>query len=307
MSRLVRILTCGALLLWAPPLWAYVRTQTASGIAVKWQSGCVAILAHPNAPPPPLTSAAVTAAVKGAAAAWSRPFFTCTTLQLSVTTDADEGLVGRDNLNQVVFRPNRWCRDSGQCYDASALAITTITVSSTGAILDADIEVNAVNYKWDDLTGKAPANGTMDLQSALTHEVGHLVGLDHNCYVQGTDKHPLDENGKPAPDCAGASPAVKEAIMFPSIVGTSPVRRRLSADESNFVCQVYQLKAGAQPVCGASADGGAPDARRSDAGAAEDPPGCAAGGRPRTSASLALALISVLAAAARRRACPTRR
>jgi hypothetical protein len=307
--KLTRSVALAAALLWSSPLWAYVRTANSSGAAVKWANGCIGLVAHPSSPPAPLTSAAITAAVKGAAAAWSRPFFTCTTLQMSVTTESDDGSTGRDNLNQVVFRPKRWCRDSGgQCYDPAALAITTITVNSTGAILDADIEVNAVNYKWDDLTAKNPANGTMDLQSALTHEVGHLVGLDHNCYVTGADRHPLDENGKVVPDCVGAPPAVKEAIMFPSIVGAKPVRRRLSADEASFVCKVYPLKASAQPpVCGALADGGAPDGRRGDAGAdAEDPPGCAYGGRPGGSA-LALLALSALALAARRRACPSRR
>ena len=54
-------------------------------------------------------------------------------------------------------------------------------------ILDADIIFNAKNYQFS--TDLSP--GTFDVQGIATHEVGHLIGLDHSlwtssCYRAGT-------------------------------------------------------------------------------------------------------------------------
>src|SRR6476469_8110389 len=65
--------------------------------------------------------------------------------------------VGRDNVNVIKFRDDMWCRpkigdDPMRCYGATAAGITTATYlddgtsSRDGAIVDADIEINGVDF-----------------------------------------------------------------------------------------------------------------------------------------------------------------
>ncbi|MEZ6186517.1 MAG: carboxypeptidase regulatory-like domain-containing protein, partial [Planctomycetota bacterium] len=66
---------------------------------------------------------------------------------------------------------------------AGLVAITPVDFDpSSGAILDADIIFNAKNYTFS--TDMTP--GTFDVQGIATHEVGHLIGLDHSAIVGAT-------------------------------------------------------------------------------------------------------------------------
>jgi MYXO-CTERM domain-containing protein len=245
---------------------AYVRTKMASGTALAWKNPCLGMIVHNVDPPAPLTPELVLKAATQAGLMWSRPRFTCTPLQVATVASKDpRGVAANDGVNRISFRRQRWCRDeadpASKCYDPSIVAVTTVTAAMDGAILDADIEVNAVNFTWADLT-VAGSKG-QDLQSTLTHEFGHLLGLDHNCYA-GVGKRNVDNLGKAIPDCALANNVQRQAIMFPTTLETNPIRRNLSGDEGTAICQVYPTK-GAVPTCKAPdpnaspapADGGA--------------------------------------------------
>ncbi len=304
-----------ALLLAAPPAGAYVRSRLeTTGTPVQWPDPCLKLVAHTGDPPARLTPAVIETAARAAAKAWSRSMYVCTRLQIAVEVSPDApGPTAVDSSNHVVFRKDKWCREDGSgmpCYDKSALAITAVTATrGDGAIIDADIEVNAVHFKWDDMSVPGAAPGAQDLQTVLTHEIGHLIGLDHTCVAAG-GRHPTDEAGKEVPDCAGASKAIQDTIMYPSTLGVSPVRRFLSGDEIKAVCAIYPAKASTPACPGATPavtkrDAGV-DARprpRPDAGLeGEVPVGCALGG-PRSRAGLGLlgALLAAGAAAASRR------
>lgn len=56
-------------------------------------------------------------------------------------------------------------------WDPDVLALTSTWSASNGELLGFDIRVNADTTDWN--------QGGMDLQNAITHEVGHAVGLDH--------------------------------------------------------------------------------------------------------------------------------
>ena len=66
-------------------------------------------------------------------------------------------------------------------YQTGAIAITTVTSNSnTGEILDADMEINAVDKSFTDVImdpEPRPGIEVHDLQNTLTHEFGHLIGL----------------------------------------------------------------------------------------------------------------------------------
>ncbi|MBF5041414.1 hypothetical protein FGE12_03370 [Aggregicoccus sp. 17bor-14] len=116
---------------------------------------------------------------------------------------------GGDNVNVLTFReracdevvpPTDPCFSEESCanryrcwsHDEGTLALTTTTFSfRSGAILDADIEFNAAplgggeGYLFTTVAGppcgseQLPSCVAIDLQNTLTHELGHVVGLDH--------------------------------------------------------------------------------------------------------------------------------
>jgi hypothetical protein len=206
---------------------------------------------------PVLTADAFFAASAQAAGVWSYPTLACTDIRLAMLSEAQASAdVGHDTKNVIVFRQDTWCRqptpvdDAGtpqpDCYPSSALAVTSIFKNSkTGEILDADIEFNAVDYSWGDLVGQPVlANSTTaDFQNALTHELGHVLGLDHNCFTANDKQARLNDNtGAPEVDCYG-NPTLPDAIlnatMYPSVVLTDTQRRTLSLDDEQGLCDVY--------------------------------------------------------------------
>src|SRR5262245_48576128 len=182
----------------APPAWAYVRTTTKSGAALRWSGECIPLLVHAGQPPAPLSTDMVMNAAATAAVAWSRSAVGCTELMIAAgRSDAATGPASKDGTNAVILRRGKWCREPREpgepCHDPTALAITTVTAQERdGIIVDADVEVNTVDFAWADLvTNPQPdcvplASGScdppQDLQNTLTHELGHVIGLDHNCY-----------------------------------------------------------------------------------------------------------------------------
>jgi MYXO-CTERM domain-containing protein len=103
---------------------------------------------------------------------WNHP---SSQLRLVYGGETPEAEIGYDrnleNTNLVVWEEEHWE------FDESVLAVTLTTFNTqNGALLDADIVVNGVHYQWG-------ANGSQqkhDLSNSLTHEVGHLIGLDHS-------------------------------------------------------------------------------------------------------------------------------
>jgi hypothetical protein len=78
--------------------------------------------------------------------------------------------------NPIVFRDSNWPYTDA----TSTLGYTTLTVRlDTGEILGAEIEINSGQHTIV-LTSPPPNDQSYDLQSILTHEAGHFLGLAHS-------------------------------------------------------------------------------------------------------------------------------
>src|SRR5439155_19993785 len=106
-------------------------------------------------------------------------------------------------------------------YAPAAAGITTVAYvddassSRDGALVDADIELNGVNFAIA-VNGQTLSSQSClsELQNTLTHELGHMHGLEHPCLSPG-DPSRVDGNGNPVPQCSlTTDPAILDATMY---------------------------------------------------------------------------------------------
>jgi hypothetical protein len=122
------------------------------------------------------------------------------------------------NANLIIFRDQGWvdCHGAPMPEADIAYAITTVTYSvKTGEIYDADLEINAKPDENELSTIDPPGVIANDLQSILTHEFGHALGLAH------TQTTHLD------------------ATMFAGYQTGSVAMRTLDVDDVCGVCAIY--------------------------------------------------------------------
>ncbi len=165
------------------------------------------------------------------------------------------------------------CASKFDCWDhagaalaANTLALTTVTfLVDTGEILDADMELNGWNGDtglaqdgtggWyftcgdpDLATCVAPPYGQsgcswIDVGNTVTHEVGHMIGLDHVC----VGSYPAPYNACPSP----------LPVMAPTAVVGETRKRTLSPDDVEAICTIYPAGA-ATRTCVSATEGSSP-------------------------------------------------
>ncbi len=132
-----------------------------------------------------------------------------------------------DGENRIVFREDGWPEDM----PFGTLAVTTVVYRRlSGELLDADIDLNAVEHTWTDTDD--PARAETDVQNTLTHELGHLLGLAH-----ATDT---------------------DATMYAESAPGDLDKRSLAQDDVDGLCFVYPdglLSPGAPPLSSPSLTG----------------------------------------------------
>jgi len=153
----------------------------------------------------------------------------------------------RDGLSTVHVRTDRWCRPASAtepelCYAPEASAVTRLVFvddpndPEDGKILEADMELNAVNFTLLVPGQTAPAGAiAVDLQSVVTHEAGHVLGLAHDCGT-GAEPWPMDHAGNLVPACDSGEPSVTAATMFFQINPGEVSARTVEAGDTTGAC-----------------------------------------------------------------------
>ncbi len=185
-----------------------LESEAYTPAASKWDPRSLPItyVVNANSAPASLGAPGAIAAVNAGFASWAAP--ACTTWRAtnggaSALTRARTGDAERSVL-WIQGPPGTWPGEFGS--ENSTIGVTTPVWRNPGYFIDADIQFNAVGFRWGDGSG-----GTVDTQSIAVHEEGHFLGLDHT--------------------------NVRGAVMFPSYSGGQT--RNLSADDQGGVCFLY--------------------------------------------------------------------
>jgi hypothetical protein len=141
-----------------------------------------------------------------------------------VACDAVKYNSAQGNQNAIIFHDDVWPHNDS----TNTLGLTTVTFDfTTGEIYDADMEINATLP----LSTGTPTGSEYDLQSIITHEAGHFLGLAHT------------------PDAA--------ATMYALYSAGSTNKRILTVDDTAGICSIYRPDGSRAVETWTSADGGA--------------------------------------------------
>lgn len=233
-----------------PP--GYVRTgPTKAGNYLYWESGCIFVTADAEGTKQ-LPGDTEFDVIEQSIATWNTAAATCSYIALNyLGREARE--VGRDRVNLIKFRDMSWCRpavddDPARCYADSAAGITTAVYvddagsDRDGAIVDADIEINGKFFSIaNNGITLGTASCTAELANTLTHELGHLHGIEHPCLAQG-DRPRVDHLGRAVPLCSTVSdPKIVEATMFNFQDCGETKKATLETEDIAAVCGTYPV------------------------------------------------------------------
>lgn len=145
-------------------------------------------------------------------------------LGLSVTEvgSTSQAAVDGDDKNVITWTTSGW-RNLSFRPPAGALAVTVLSFnSSDGSLSDADIYFNDEYFDWGNLNG---GEFLIDVENIGTHEVGHLMGLDHS------SEDPFEEDAE-----------LLDATMYYAAAYGEIERRDLAASDELGIRALYSTE-----------------------------------------------------------------
>lgn len=236
---------------------AYVRTTTIeTGTPVRWMyTNCVFMRVN-AAGSDDVKDGTDLAACKRAMTNWRNATKHCSYMTFNVLPNSTTAKPGFDkcglNENTIYFEEKSWgdsVKPTNKGYDRSALALTRISFiekeghEQDGRVVDADIEFNGVHFKFATNGEKNKA----DIENTLTHELGHLLGLDHPCADSATKAKsqdtPKDHTGKSIFACGSpkVTKVIEDSTMYNYADDGETKKRSPEKDDISGVCAIYPL------------------------------------------------------------------
>jgi len=229
------------------PLYSYVaKRDLLSGVVlpIKWPTASITWVLNPTQGANVTGARSLSTVMQASFDAWDA----VTTANFTFTRgiDAVSASIGNDGINVVKMN---LAQADYNTIAGSALGLTLTTYNvATGALVDADIILNpGVSFSTDLTTPST----RIDLQSVATHEIGHLLGLDHSAILSAT-MFPRIGEGMNAPrvlstdDIAGVSSIYPTAAFLSkgSISGTV----RFTSNALVYGAIVVAVNSNGQPV-----------------------------------------------------------
>lgn len=119
---------------------------------------------------------------------------------------------GEEGTNQVIFESGDAWRVGKDLKDQDAIALTTLFYDpTTGEARSYALEMNEDAYRFGVLDG--PDGDWVDLANTITHELGHVLALDHS--------------------------GDRRATMYYSAGNGEIAKRSLTLDDTNGLCSLY--------------------------------------------------------------------
>ncbi|MGB7925726.1 MAG: matrixin family metalloprotease, partial [Pyrinomonadaceae bacterium] len=216
-----------AMILTAAPVRPYTLqfTDASNSVQIKWASNSINIAFSTSLAQPPANIKAgsdVVGAARRALAHWADAagikFVESSSTAQSISPAGGSG--DRISLITVAQTPENLAPFKGQSSEMSGR--TRVFYTRTGSITEADIVLNPTQQFSTDGTP-----GTYDLEATFTHEIGHLLGLEHSGIVGSTMQPRQGKNG------------------IYSLSAWTP--RTLSDDDRAGARALYGTRAGANP------------------------------------------------------------
>ncbi len=204
------------MLLWADPAGTFEQSRNPDNLSVclYWEDREVTVHLHEDCSAD-VSKQNCETAVWTSLDTWNLP--PCSDFKFvsgGTTAITEVGFDWDHNVNLIIWRESAWA------HEAEALAMTTTTYDrNSGKIVDSDVEFNGRDYTF---TTAESVNTLVDIANTVTHEAGHMLGLDH-CEVY-------------------------DATMYGYAPKGEIAKRDLSQDDIDGLCYLYPV-GGETPFC----------------------------------------------------------
>lgn len=227
----------------------FVSNTSSSGNRLYWAANCI-YLALDEAGTTQLAGDLEFDVIQAALDTWTEATATCSYLTFIPERVASRE-VAVDGVNLIKFRDTKWCVPATddapeECLLPAASALTWLqsvndpTSDRDGEIVDADIQINGVNFAIaHNGTTLGASSCQSELSNVITHELGHLLGLGHTCRLSG-EAPAVDDNGATVPACSQTvDPDITEATMAAGQECGETKKASLAPDDIEAICANY--------------------------------------------------------------------